>query len=86
VDDLTGEPLSQREDDRPEVVRRRLLAYQTMTAPVLGYYRDAAAASSSSSNPSLRVAEFRGTQSDQIYPQVKAFLDREVKAFLDRAL
>jgi len=82
---VTGEPLSQREDDRTEVVRRRLLDYQAMTAPLLGYYRDTSSSSSSSSSssasdhhqsPQLKVAEFRGSQSDLIYPQVKDFLDR----------
>jgi len=81
---VTGEPLSQREDDRAEVVRRRLLDYQAMTAPLLGYYRDTSSSSSSSSSsasdhhqsPQLKVAEFRGSQSDLIYPQVKDFLDR----------
>jgi adenylate kinase family enzyme len=78
---VTGEPLSQREDDRTEVVRRRLLDYQAMTAPLLGYYRDTSSSSSSSASdhhqsPQLKVAEFRGSQSDLIYPQVKDFLDR----------
>ena len=75
---MTGEPLSQREDDRTEVVRRRLLDYQAMTAPLLGYYRDTSSSSASDhhQSPQLKVAEFRGSQSDLIYPQVKDFLDR----------
>jgi adenylate kinase len=37
-DDVTGEPLVQRDDDREEVVRRRLILYQVQTRPVLDYY------------------------------------------------
>jgi adenylate kinase len=39
IDDETGEPLIQRDDDREPVVRRRLAAYRRQTAPVLDYYR-----------------------------------------------
>lgn len=37
-DDVTGEPLIQREDDKEETVRRRLAVYHAQTAPVLTYY------------------------------------------------
>ncbi|EPY89164.1 GTP:AMP phosphotransferase AK3, mitochondrial [Camelus ferus] len=39
IDDLTGEPLVQREDDRPETVVKRLKAYEAQTEPVLEYYQ-----------------------------------------------
>lgn len=39
LDDLTGEPLVQREDDRPETVAKRLKAYEVQTEPVLEYYQ-----------------------------------------------
>ncbi|KAK3550446.1 hypothetical protein QTP86_025724, partial [Hemibagrus guttatus] len=39
LDDVTGEPLTQRDDDTPETVTRRLKAYETQTQPVLEYYR-----------------------------------------------
>ena len=38
-DDVTGEPLVQRNDDKPETVSARLTYYQTYTAPVLDHYR-----------------------------------------------
>ena len=38
-DDETGEPLVQRDDDRPEAVQRRLDNYRRQTEPVLEYYR-----------------------------------------------
>ncbi|AEE67979.1 adenylate kinase [Bordetella pertussis] len=49
VDDVTGEPLVQRDDDREETVRHRLNVYQNQTRPLVDYYSswaqsDAAAA------------------------------------------
>src|SRR5947207_15235635 len=38
-DDLTGEPLVQRDDDREETVRHRLEVYRKQTSPLVGYYR-----------------------------------------------
>ena len=37
-DDLTGEPLVQREDDKEETVRKRLEVYETHTRPLVDYY------------------------------------------------
>jgi adenylate kinase len=42
-DDVTGEPLVQREDDREETVRRRLDVYRTQTRPLIDYYQRHAA-------------------------------------------
>ncbi|RXM28078.1 GTP:AMP phosphotransferase AK3, mitochondrial, partial [Acipenser ruthenus] len=39
LDDVTGEPLIQRNDDKPETVARRLKSYEMQTRPVLEYYR-----------------------------------------------
>jgi adenylate kinase len=39
VDDLTGEPLVQRDDDREETVRRRLAVYHEQTSPLTAFYR-----------------------------------------------
>jgi adenylate kinase len=38
VCDVDGEPLSQREDDREETVRRRLQVYRDQTSPLIDYY------------------------------------------------
>uniref|UniRef100_A0A8C4REP0 Adenylate kinase 3 n=1 Tax=Erpetoichthys calabaricus TaxID=27687 RepID=A0A8C4REP0_ERPCA len=38
LDNITGEPLVQRNDDKPETVTKRLKAYETQTKPVLEYY------------------------------------------------
>ena len=37
-DDLTGEPLIQRDDDREETVRKRLEVYRAQTRPLVDYY------------------------------------------------
>jgi adenylate kinase len=38
--DIDGSPLTQRDDDRPEVVRARLAKYHDVTAPLVRYYED----------------------------------------------
>ncbi len=39
VDDITGDPLVQREDDKEETVRHRLHVYHKQTAPMVEFYR-----------------------------------------------
>lgn len=39
VDDLTGEPLIQRDDDKPETVKDRLNVYRSQTFPLIGFYQ-----------------------------------------------
>ena len=38
LDDVTGEPLIQREDDKAETVMKRLAVYHNQTEVLLGYY------------------------------------------------
>jgi adenylate kinase len=38
VDDITGEPLVQRDDDREETVKHRLAVYREQTRPLVDYY------------------------------------------------
>lgn len=40
TDDITGEPLVQRDDDREETVRHRLAVYREQTRPLVDYYAD----------------------------------------------
>lgn len=63
-DDVTGEPLIQREDDKPEVVRGRLAAYEEVTQPLVQFYSERGL-----------LKTFSGTQSDVIYPQVRSWLE-----------
>ena len=39
LDDVTGEPLIQRDDDKPETVKNRLEVYWEQTNPLIVYYR-----------------------------------------------
>ena len=38
IDDVTGEPLVQREDDKEETVKKRLQVYSDQTRPLVDYY------------------------------------------------
>ena len=67
IDDETGEPLVQREDDRPESVRTRLAAYDAVTAPLVSYYTEKGV-----------LQTFCGTMSDVIYPNVKEWLQDQI--------
>ena len=40
VDDVSGEPLMQRPDDKEETIRTRLAVYDDQTAPLIAYYDD----------------------------------------------
>jgi adenylate kinase len=40
VCDQCGRPLSQRKDDEPEKVEKRLATYHELTEPLIGYYED----------------------------------------------
>ncbi len=39
IDDVSGEPLIQRDDDKEETVRKRLTLYHSQTQPVAGYFQ-----------------------------------------------
>eukprot|EP00980_Cylindrotheca_fusiformis_P004477 scaffold953_cov141-Cylindrotheca_fusiformis.AAC.21 len=66
-DDVTGEPLVQRDDDKPEKVRARLDLYEESTLPLVEYYEN---------NGTLK--SFQGTKSDVIYPEVRRWLENLV--------
>jgi adenylate kinase len=38
IDDLTGEALIQRDDDKEETVKKRLEVYSDQTRPLVNYY------------------------------------------------
>jgi adenylate kinase len=56
VDDLTGEPLTQREDDKEETVRKRLAVYQSQTRPLVDYYSKWAATGDAQAPRYARIA------------------------------
>ena len=45
VDDITGEPLIQRDDDREDTIRERLSVYREQTEPLVEYYKTKSASS-----------------------------------------
>jgi adenylate kinase len=40
LDDITAEPLIQREDDKVETVKKRLDVYASQTRPLVDYYSE----------------------------------------------
>nr|XP_056704541.1 GTP:AMP phosphotransferase AK3, mitochondrial [Euleptes europaea]XP_056722671.1 GTP:AMP phosphotransferase AK3, mitochondrial-like [Euleptes europaea] len=66
-DDITGEPLVQRDDDKPETVMKRLKSYEAETKPVLEYYKRKGVLES-----------FSGTETNKIWPHVHHFLQTKL--------
>jgi len=58
-DDLTGEDLVQREDDKPETVKDRLKVYEKQTAPLINFY------SEMSEQDKLKYVKVSGTSSPE---------------------
>lgn len=56
LDDETGEPLTQREDDKEGTVRKRLEVYHQQTKPLLEYYQELA----KRSNGTLKYIKING--------------------------
>jgi adenylate kinase len=71
-DDVTGEPLVQRDDDKEETVRARLEAYHAQTEVLSRFYGDMAASGEAGAPSMIKVD---GTQSiDQVKQAVLAGL------------
>lgn len=68
IDDVTGEPLILREDDKEEVVRKRLDVYQEQTRPLVDYYSNWAS-NGSTGAPQYRKISGVGTV-DEIRAQI----------------
>ena len=66
IDDVTGEPLIQRDDDREEVVRKRLAAYHAQTEVLSSFYGKLAASGVADAPAFIKVDGTRGIE------QVKA--------------
>lgn len=73
VDDITGEPLVQRDDDREETVKHRLSVYREQTRPLVEYYSNWAA-SGSADAPAYRQLSGLGSV-DEIKQRVFQALD-----------
>ncbi|XP_064542230.1 GTP:AMP phosphotransferase AK3, mitochondrial-like [Drosophila montana] len=74
-DDLTGEPLERRPDDRPKVVLARLAAFDGQTNPVIRFYRK-----------KHILHTITGRSHGSLWPLVEKFLKRRWKAFPPRTV
>lgn len=63
VDDVTGEPLIQRDDDKEETVTKRLAVYSEQTRPLVQYYADWAQADPAAA-PKYRAISGTGSVDD----------------------
>ncbi|KZC06915.1 GTP:AMP phosphotransferase, mitochondrial, partial [Dufourea novaeangliae] len=59
-DDVTGEPLSKRDDDKVEIVQKRLEQYAKANEPILTFYEGLGILNT-----------FRGNTTDELWPHVK---------------
>jgi len=56
IDDVTGEPLVQRDDDKEETVKKRLDVYEKQTRPLVDYYGQWAATGDASAPQYRKIA------------------------------
>jgi len=74
MDDVTGEALIQRDDDREEIIRKRLDVYRRQTAPLVDYYK-----AQEAMNPN-HAAQFRAVSGegtvDEIYGQILSSIEQ----------
>ncbi|KAJ9654975.1 Adenylate kinase 2 [Neophaeococcomyces mojaviensis] len=66
-DDITGEPLTQREDDSEATWRKRLSTFEQTSVPLLNFYRQ---------NYPDMVVDVQGDSSDEISPQIYAAIEK----------
>ncbi len=71
-DDVTGEPLIQRDDDREETVRKRLEVYHQQTEPLIAYYTDWARSGEAGAPRYVKVSGIGGVEEvrDRIFAQL----------------
>lgn len=68
-DDVTGEPLIQRDDDQEETVRKRLQVYHEQTEPLVAFYSEWAASGEARAPKYAKIAGVGGVEAirDQIF-------------------
>ncbi|KYO36913.1 adenylate kinase 4, mitochondrial [Alligator mississippiensis] len=67
IDDITGEPLIQQEDDKPDAVAARLRKYKDAAKPVIDLYKTRGVLHS-----------FSGTETNKIWPYVYTLLSNKI--------
>jgi adenylate kinase len=73
-DDATGEPLVQRDDDKEDVVKKRLDVYHAQTEPLVEYYKKWAATGVAGAPKHLRIEGVGKV--DEIRDQIYSALDQ----------
>ncbi|XP_059922326.1 adenylate kinase 4, mitochondrial isoform X7 [Gadus macrocephalus] len=66
-DDVTGEPLIQHADDRPEALQARLRHYKDVAKPVMNLYKSKGI-----------LYQFSGTDTDRIWPYISSLLSTKI--------
>lgn len=69
IDDITGEPLIQHEDDKPEALVSRLRHYKDVAKPVIDLYKSKGV-----------LHTFSDTDTDQIWPHISSLLSAKIPA------
>ena len=72
-DDVTGEPLIQRDDDKEETVRKRLAVYRDQTIALVNYYSDLATSGDAAAPKYRRISGVGSV--NEIKQRVSAALD-----------
>ena len=75
-DDVTGEPLVQRDDDKEDTVRKRLEVYHDQTEPLIDYYKNWQSSGQAGAPQYVRIEGVGKV--DEIREQVFAALDKLV--------
>ncbi len=66
IDDETEEPLIQRDDDKEETIRKRLIVYHAQTEPVVAYYSKEATL-----DPQMKFVILNGTEhTDEVFKSI----------------
>ena len=73
-DDVTGEPLVQRDDDKEEVVKKRLDVYHAQTEPLVDYYKKWADSGEAGAPKHVRIEGVGKV--DEIRDQIYSALDQ----------
>ncbi|KAJ7172419.1 ADK-domain-containing protein [Mycena filopes] len=98
-DDETGEPLTKRPDDNPEIFARRLTQFYASTSPLVDYFATAAQKRTRLPHApvphphqlafapahTLLLKTVSGTTSDEIWPQLDAFVRDSFPALKENA-
>lgn len=74
-DDVTGEPLVQRDDDKEETVKKRLDVYHDQTEPLIGYYKEWESSGNANAPKYVRIEGVGKVDeiSNNIYKALEAF-------------